>query len=106
MKKNRLFKYLAIWLFALCFTSSCNMYLPTSNVISNQKRPAIIFADHESKAIIYVDGIEIGKVANYSDKALLLESGTHQIKIVENDRILFNKKIFISGEEIRKINLK
>jgi len=91
---------------ALSFVSSCNMYMPTSNIVTEEKRPSIIFSDQESKALIYVDGIKMGKIRDYSEKALFLESGVHLLKIVDGGNILYNKKVFITGEEIRKINLK
>ena len=48
----------------------------------------------------------MGKIRDYSEKALFLESGVHLLKIVDGGNILYNKKVFITGEEIRKINLK
>lgn len=80
--------------------------MPTSNVTSEEQRPSIVFDDKKSKALIYVDGIKMGKVSDYSTKALFLESGTHLLKIVDNGKTIYKKKIFITGEEIRKINLK
>lgn len=105
MKNNKI-TYLFFAILTSLLICSCNISLPTSNTTSKALKPSIIFPNSNSEALIYVDGIKMGKVNNYSNKSLLLESGTHSLKIIENDKIIYNKKIFISGEEIRTINLK
>jgi hypothetical protein len=98
--------YNSLAILTYLFISSCNIYTPTTTVITQNQRASITFDDKESEAIIYVNNIKMGAVRDYSNRALFLENGTHLLEIIDNGYTTYKQKIFISGGEIRKINLK
>jgi hypothetical protein len=70
---------------------------PTQQIRSVDSRPSVFLKGAPAQAEIFIDNLRIGLAEDYVGKAILLENGTHVVKVIKNGRTLFSEKIFLSG---------
>jgi hypothetical protein len=83
--------------FCALLLAACAM--PTTTVRSVDTRPSISVSKVNEQADLYVDGIRMGKAADFEEpNQLKLEAGTHRVSIVEAGKTTFEQTIFIESE--------
>jgi hypothetical protein len=81
----------------LLLLAACAM--PVTTVRSVDTRPSISVSWVNEQADIYVDGIRMGRAADFVEpNQLKLEAGTHRVSIVEAGKTTFEQTIFIESE--------
>ncbi|GAB6084054.1 hypothetical protein JCM30471_29680 [Desulfuromonas carbonis] len=90
-------KFMTIVFFVLLILG-CSM--PNTSVRSVDSRPSIIIKGTSENAALFVDGLNMGKaiIYNGNPKALNVLPGTHKITIIENDKIIYEKTVFVDSE--------
>jgi hypothetical protein len=84
-------------IFCMLLLAACAM--PVTTVRSVDTRPTISVSSVNEQAELYVDGIRMGKAADFVEpNRLKLEAGTHRVSIVEAGRTTFEQTIFIESE--------
>ena len=80
---------------------------PAKQVSTVDDRPGIYVAGAPSEAVLFVDGIEMGRAAAFdgNPKILLLEPGTHRLKIIHGADVLLSQDVFLGEGTRRKITL-
>jgi hypothetical protein len=60
-------------------------------------RPGIIIYGAHPRAIVYVNGISMGRAGQYGEKGrvLLLDPGNHYLEIVRRGAIVFTQRVFL-----------
>lgn len=78
----------------------CGCSMPATSVRSVDSRPSIIVKGTSSEADLFVDGLNMGKAANYNGnpQVLIVQAGTHRISIVENGMVIYEQTIFVESE--------
>lgn len=72
---------------------------PAERIETVDDRPSLEVTGATSGARLYVDGLDMGIV----DQPLLLEPGTHMIKVVGPKGGTYAEKVFVSGRGLRKL---
>lgn len=73
--------------------------MPATTVRSVDTRPSISVSKTNEHAELYVDGIRMGRAADFEEpNQLKLEAGTHRVSIVEAGKTTFEQTIFIESE--------
>jgi hypothetical protein len=70
---------------------------PTEQIRSVDSRPSIFLKGAPAQAEIFIDNLRVGMAENFMEKAILLENGTHVVKVMNNGKTIFSEKIFVSG---------
>jgi hypothetical protein len=70
---------------------------PSEQVRSVDSRPSIFLKGAPAQAEIFIDNLRVGLAEDYLEKAILLENGTHVVRVMKNGKTLFSEKIFVSG---------
>jgi hypothetical protein len=84
-------------LFALAaLVAACT---PAERVETVDDRPSLEVTGAVSGSRLYIDGLDMGVV----DQPLLLEPGTHLVKVVGPRGGTFSEKVFVSGRGLRKL---
>ena len=85
----------------LTLLAGCSM--PSTTVRSVDSRPGIVIAGAPEEAILLVDGIRIGKAADYNGEPnqLLIEPGTHRIVVQQGGVVIYDQLIFVESETKR-----
>lgn len=84
-------------LLVLALLTACSM--PATSVRSVDTRPSISVSHVNDSAELYVDGIRMGKAANFEEpNQLKLEPGTHRVSILEAGKVTFDTTIFVESE--------
>jgi hypothetical protein len=80
---------------------------PVKQVNTIDDRPGIYVVDAPAGAILYIDGIEMGRAAKFDGNptVLLVEPGTHRLKIVNDGVVLLSSEVFLGEGVHRKITL-
>jgi hypothetical protein len=100
MKKVVVLSFLAL-VFALC---SCTM--PTTTVRTVDDRPTLAFKGAPEGALLYIDGLNMGPVAQYNaepkdtyepTKVLTIEPGTHTVRVTVNNEVIYEQRIFVES---------
>jgi len=77
--------------------ASCAM--PVTTVRSVDTRPSISVSMVNEQADLYVDGVRMGRAADFEEPSRLkLDAGTHRVSIVEAGKTTFEQTIFIESE--------
>ena len=79
---------------------------PTTEVKTTDSRPALTFEGAPIDAEIYIDDVAYGSVTDYAKKALIIEPGTHIVRIEQIGSVLHEEKIFVSGSTTKTITVK
>lgn len=80
---------------------------PTGEVQRQEDRPSLAIVGAPAAATLIVDGIEYG-VANQFDgnpRVLLLETGTHQVRIISGGTELLARDVVLASGETRTLTL-
>lgn len=72
---------------------------PAERVETVDDRPSLEVTGAVSGARLYIDGLDMGMV----DRPLLLEPGTHQVKVVGPRGGAYSEKVFVSGRGLRRL---
>lgn len=72
---------------------------PAERVETVDDRPSLEVAGAVAGARLFIDGLDMGLV----DQPLLLEPGTHQVKVVGPKGGIYTEKVFVSGRGLRKL---
>ena len=81
--------------------------LPKTTVRTVDERPSIMVQGAPKESILFVDGLSMGKAKQYSGdpEVLILETGTHDVKIVENGSVIFEQRVFL-GSSLKTIKVR
>lgn len=98
-----------IFLSILSVTTAACIQLPTATQTSVDLRPQLAFRLSNpsldgNQLLVFVDGLNMGVVANYlvDRQALRVLSGTHELKIMQADRVVLQERLYI-GDGMMKI---
>lgn len=74
--------------------------MPSTVVRSVDSRPSLAVKGSSSTAELIIDGLNMGKAANYNGdpQILSVEPGTHRVLIIDNGAILYEQNIFVESE--------
>lgn len=80
-----------------CGVSGCKM--PSTSVRTIDDRPTLAFKNAPDGAILFVDGISMGVASEYDGdpNVLLVEPGTHTIRIMSGSSVVHEQKVFVEG---------
>jgi hypothetical protein len=78
-------------------------YYPAESTKTIDHRPAIQIKGASSSAMLYVNGLYMGP-ADF-DAPVLVEPGTHMVKVVEPSGATYNEKVFVSGSMTKTITV-
>jgi hypothetical protein len=94
----------AVLILALC--SACSY--PGGKVVRGDTRPSIAVNGAPATAVLEVDGIVHGNAEEFNGdpKVLLIESGTHTVRVLDGDEVLLSQDIYVSNGETRVLTLK
>lgn len=94
MKKVIVFSLLAL-VFALC---SC---MPTTTVRTVDDRPTLAFKGAPAGATLYIDGLNMGPVAQYDGENMVLtvEPGTHTVRVMVNNTLIYEQRVFVESSQ-------
>jgi hypothetical protein len=88
---------LVLSLFALAaLVAACS---PAERIETVDDRPSLEVTGAVSGSRLYIDGLDMGVVG----QPLLLEPGTHLVKVVGPKGGAFSEKVFVSGRGLRKL---
>jgi hypothetical protein len=97
MRRLPLLAFLAL----LASLAACSY--PAEQTRMPEGRPSLMVEGAPSDSLLYVDGLDMGSAT--SGRAVLVEPGTHQVKVVSGGTVLFQEKMFVSGSITKTINL-
>ena len=99
-------KYLICFFPLIVLAFGCSN--PSGGVRVLDKRPSIVFQNAPTDAIVKVDGLDMGLANNYDgkDKALLVESGTHKIEVVNHSTSVLSEQIFLGSGEMKTFKVR
>lgn len=84
-------------MFCMLLLSGCAM--PVTSVRSVDTRPSISVSSANGEADLYVDGIRMGRAADFAEpNRLKLDAGTHRVSIMEAGKTTFEQTIFVESE--------
>ena len=85
--------------FLSAFAIGCNTY-PVTKTSTVDSRPTLSFVGAPVGGILFIDNLEIGPVADYngSPKVLAVEPGTHEVSVMENNKVVFQQTVFVESE--------
>ncbi len=97
--KKTIVLLLSILLFACVY--------PTESVQQGAERPTLVIRGASASSMLYVDDLGLGKANQYNGKPnkLLIETGRHNIKIMDNGAVIYTEDIFVSGGELKTISI-
>ncbi len=99
-------KFFVIFGFLIAISLTSCSY-PTQMVRIPNDRPAIAIQGAPEDAILYVDGLSMG-IAHYfngKSRTLLLEPGTHSIKIVSQGRTILLETLFLGDSGVKTLSV-
>ncbi len=87
----------AFLLLFLTLLAGCSM--PTTKVQTADERPSISVQGAPRGAILFVDGLAMGRADQYAGapEILRLEPGIHEIRLVQNGAVIFAQRIFLDS---------
>ena len=96
MKKIILF----IGIIAVIAAAGCAPRYPVTNVTTVDSRPTLSFTNAPEGSVVVVDNLTMGEASEFNGKpkVLVIEPGTHEIAIMQKDKIIFQQTIFIESE--------
>jgi hypothetical protein len=107
MKKSPMKNLLRMSVFvaATLVLSACT--LPHSQTASGTVRPTLAVIGAAPDALLYIDNVLMGPVAQFDGRTnvLKIEEGMHRISIVRNGSVLHEEKIYAAGGENKVIEV-
>lgn len=76
---------------------SCSM--PNTIVRTVDDRPALAIKNAPENAVLIIDGINMGAANQFNGdpKTLVVEPGTHTVRVMVNQEVLFEQRVFVEG---------
>ncbi|MDO8607820.1 MAG: hypothetical protein Q7R40_14885 [Phaeospirillum sp.] len=74
---------------------------PAEHTATIDDRPALAIVNAASGSRLFVDGLDLGVVGG----PLLLEPGTHMVKVVGPGGDAYTEKVFLSGRGTRTLSI-
>jgi len=73
--------------------------LPVTTVQTVDDRPGLVFIGAPENAVLYLDGVNMGAVAQYNadPKVLTVEPGTHTVRVISGSTVLYDQRIFVES---------
>jgi hypothetical protein len=89
--------FLVLFSMMLLF-SGCSY--PTTNVDAVDSRPTLCFKDAPNDALVFVDGLSMGKATafNGNPKVLTVLPGTHEVQVILGTTVLLKQTVFVQSE--------
>lgn len=80
---------------------------PTSMVHTVDDRPGLGIVGASPTSRLLINGLDMGLASDYDgEKAVLrLESGTHQIVVLDENRVYYDEKVYLGRGIIKKISI-
>ncbi|MEW6612621.1 MAG: hypothetical protein ACOY5C_14030 [Pseudomonadota bacterium] len=80
---------------------------PTSEVKTTDNRASIAVQGAPEDAVLYIDGLSMGRVAHFDGKSkvLLIEPGIHKVEIVNHNKVLLSEKAFLGTGELKTFTM-
>ncbi len=93
-------RYILFCLVIVTFAVGCAPRYPVTKVNSIDSRPTLSFENAPRDAVVLVDGLSMGSVSKYDGKpnVLIVEPGTHEITIMENNVVVLKQAVFVESE--------
>lgn len=81
---------------------------PVTTIETVDTRPEIAIANPAATDTLRVNGVVIGPAAAYDGKqaTLRLAKGTHQIEILDGDRVVYSETVFLADDVRRTITIR
>lgn len=100
--KTKLLRHVLV-VVALVALAGCDIRYPSSRTDIPDERPSIAFTGAPEGSVVYVDGQAMGPAARYDgqENVLLVEPGTHLIRVRLGDRVLLAQRVFFAGRATR-----
>lgn len=81
------------------FAVGCTTY-PTTKVSAVDSRPTLSFTGAPKDSILLVDNLNMGLASQYNGNpnALRVLPGTHEIQIIQDNKVIFKQTVFVESE--------
>lgn len=111
MSSHKNFMHLLVGLGLVVAMMSACTQMPTEKQSVTDMRPQLsfkIFDEGLRGARIYIDGLDMGSIGDFAEGAASLRvlSGSHQIRIEMNGRVIVDEKVYAGDGVNRTINVK
>jgi hypothetical protein len=92
---------------AFVWVTSCT-YPDTRMVTRGENRPALAIEGAPVGSVLEVDGINHGDASVYNGDptTLLIESGSHKVRVLQGTNVLLSQDVYVSNGETRILTLK
>jgi len=89
--------FILVLLAVTCALCSCSM--PNTSVRTVDDRPTLAFKGAPENAVLFVDGLNMGAANQYNadPKILAIEPGTHLIRVIVNQDVIFEQRVFVES---------
>lgn len=79
--------------------AGCAIRYPASGVEITDERPTIAFKGAPFGAVVFVDGLEHGRAANYDgvEKSLIVEPGSHLVEVRDGSDVILSERVFLAN---------
>ena len=73
--------------------------MPVTTVNTIDDRPALAFKGAPDGALVFIDGLNMGLAQEYNGdpKILLVQPGTHTLRIVSEGSVVFEQRVFVES---------
>jgi len=77
----------------------CSCTMPSTVVKTVDDRPSVAIVGAPPEALLFIDGINMGQAVQYNAEpnVLTLEPGTHAVRVVAGDQVLYDQKVFVES---------
>ena len=81
--------------------------LPQTTVTSGSSQPGLVVTGAPSDAVLYVDGLAMGRASQFDGhpRVLAVLQGPHKVEVREGSSVLYHDKVFLSNGETRNVKL-
>jgi hypothetical protein len=75
--------------------------LPVTTVRTIDDRPSLVIKGAQESSVLFVDGLNMGPARKYDGDphALSVEPGTHTVSITENNKPVFEQRVFVESSQ-------
>lgn len=88
---------------AVTLVTACSN--PIEQIRTGDSRPSIAFQGAPSGAEIFIDDTMVGTVGDFAGKALLVDGGTHTVKVILDGQTLVSEKVYVSGSGTKTVSV-
>jgi len=73
--------------------------MPKTSVRTVDDRPTLAFKGAPENAVLFVDGLNMGNANQYNadPKTLSIEPGTHLVRVIVNQDVIFEQRVFVES---------